>query len=154
AERMLVIFPFEEAVYREAGVPVEFVGHPLVDSVRAPADPRGVLQEIGLDPDRPLVALLPGSRPKEIALNLPPLLATVERLRRENPELRFAVAVAPSLEPGALERAFAGSGARLVQGRTPALLGSATLSLVASGTATVEAALVGAPMVVFYRVSP
>jgi lipid-A-disaccharide synthase len=154
SERMLVIFPFEEAVYREAGVPVEFVGHPLVDSVRPPADPKRVLAEIGLDPERPTIALLPGSRAKEIALNLPPLLAAVARLRREDPALQFAVAVAPSLEPQNLERAFSGSGARLVQGLTPALLGSATLSLVASGTATIEAALVGAPMVVFYRVSP
>jgi lipid-A-disaccharide synthase len=151
--RMLVIFPFEEALYREAGVPVTFVGHPLVDLVRPAPDRAAFLRASGLDPDRPVIAILPGSRPKEIGHNLTELARAAELLRRRKPELQFLVALAPSIDRAPLERAFAASGARLVAGATHAALGSATLALVASGTATVEAALLGVPMVVVYRIS-
>lgn len=151
--RMLVIFPFEEALYREAGVPVTFVGHPLVDLVRPAPDRAAFLRDCGLDPGRPVIAILPGSRPKEIGHNLAGLARAAERLRRRRPELQFLVALAPSIDRGSLERAFAASGARFVAGATHAALGAATLALVASGTATVEAALLGAPMVVVYRIS-
>jgi lipid-A-disaccharide synthase len=151
--RMLVIFPFEEEVYRQAGVPVTFVGHPLVDLVRPPADRPSFLRSCGLDPDRPVVAVLPGSRRKEVAHNLPALSGAAERLRRARPELQFLVALAPTLDPDPVESAFAASGAQLVSGATHAILGASRLALVASGTATVEAALLGVPMVVVYRVS-
>lgn len=151
--RMLVIFPFEETVYREAGVPVTFVGHPLVDLVRPAEDAAAFLESCGLDPDRPVVAVLPGSRPKEVAHNVSRLAAAAELLRKRKPELQFLVALAPSLDPAPVERAFAPSGARLVAGATHAALGAARLALVASGTATVEAALLRIPMVVVYRVS-
>lgn len=151
--RMLVIFPFEEEVYRKAGVPVSFVGHPLVDLVRPPEDGAGFLRSCGLDPDLPVMGILPGSRRKEVAHNLPPLAGAVERLHRERPDLQFLVALAPSLDRGPVERAFAASGARIVAGATHAVLGASRLALVASGTATIEAALLGVPMVVVYRVS-
>lgn len=154
ATRMLVIFPFEERLYREAGVPVTFVGHPLVDLVAPPPDPTALFRELGLDPQRRLVAVLPGSREKEVGLNLPPLAGAVRRLAAEEPTLQFVVALAPGLETARLEAAFAGTGARLVHGHTHAALAAARLGLVASGTATVEAALLGTPMVVVYRVSP
>lgn len=152
--RMLVIFPFEETVYREAGVPVTFVGHPLVDLVRPAADTAAFLESCGLDPGRPVVAVLPGSRQKEVAHNVTRLAAAAELLRERKPELQFLVALAPSLDPAPVERAFAPSGARLVAGATHAALSAARLALVASGTATVEAALLRVPMVVVYRVSP
>jgi lipid-A-disaccharide synthase len=151
--RMLVIFPFEEALYREAGVPVTFVGHPLVDLVRPAPDRAAFLRASGLDPDRPMVAVLPGSRPKEIDHNLPALARGAELLRRQKPDLQFLVALGPSTDAAPVERAFAASGARLVTGATHAALGAATVALVASGTATVEAALLGVPMVVVYRIS-
>jgi lipid-A-disaccharide synthase len=151
--RMLVIFPFEEAVYREAGIPVTFVGHPLVDLVRPAADRAAFLRGAGLDPDRPVIAVLPGSRPKEVGHNLTALAGGSELLRRRKPELQFLIAHAPSTDPAPLERAFAPCGARLVTGATHAALGAATLALVASGTATVEAALLDVPMVVVYRIS-
>jgi lipid-A-disaccharide synthase len=151
--RMLVIFPFEEAVYREAGIPVTFVGHPLVDLVRPAPDRAAYLRAAGNDPDRPVVAILPGSRPKEIGHNLAALAGAAERLRRGRPDLQFLIALAPSIDRAPLERAFAASGARFVTGETHAALGAATLALVASGTATVEAALLGVPMVVVYRIS-
>jgi lipid-A-disaccharide synthase len=151
--RMLVIFPFEEAVYREAGIPVTFVGHPLVDLVRPAPDRDAFLRGCGLDPARPVVAVLPGSRPKEIAHNLEALAGAVDLLRERKPELQFLVALAPSIDAAPLKRAFARSGARLVQDAAHSVLGAATLALVASGTATVEAALLGVPMVVVYRIS-
>ena len=151
--RMLVIFPFEEALYREAGVPVTFVGHPLVDLVRPAPDRAAFLRACGLHPERPVVAVLPGSRSKEVGHNLAALGRAAELLRQRHPELQFLVALAPSIDRAPVERAFAGCGARLVAGSTHAALGSATLALVASGTATVEAALLGVPMVVVYRIS-
>jgi hypothetical protein len=96
---MLVIFPFEEQLYRDAGVPVTFVGHPLVSLVRPATDPLALRRELGLDPERPVVALLPGSRPKEVAHNLPPIAASVDALATARPELQFVAAVAASLDP-------------------------------------------------------
>ncbi|HEY3120518.1 MAG TPA: lipid-A-disaccharide synthase [Vicinamibacteria bacterium] len=149
---MLVIFPFEEAIYREAGVRVRFVGHPLVDLVRPP-DRSVFLARHGLDPGRRLVAVLPGSRPREVAHNLPPLAGAVERLARARPELQFVAVSAPTLPPGTLEAPLAPLGARVVSGEAHGALGSADLALVASGTATVEAALLGTPMIVVYRLA-
>lgn len=153
-DRMLVIFPFEEAIYRSAGVPVTFVGHPLVDLVQPLADPPAFLRSIGLDPARPVVAVLPGSRPQEVAHNLPPLAGGIERLARKRPDLQFLLALAPSLDPAAVRAALGPQPVSLVVGRTHAVLSAATLGLVASGTATVEAAILGTPMVVVYRISP
>jgi lipid-A-disaccharide synthase len=150
--RMLVIFPFEEALYRGAGVPVTFVGHPLVDLVR-PADRNSVAARLGVEAARPMIALLPGSRPKEVAHNLPPLVGAVDRLRREQPELQFVLAAAPSIDRALLQRSVETRPIRIVVGNTHDVLGSADLALVASGTATVEAALLRTPMIVVYRLS-
>jgi lipid-A-disaccharide synthase len=152
-ERILVLFPFEPAVYEAAGVPVTFVGHPLVDLVRPAPDRAAFLAAQGLDAARPLVAVLPGSRPREIAYNLPPLAGAIEQLARERPTLQFALALAPGVDGDGLARDLRGLPVRLVRGQTHALLGAADVALVASGTATVEAALLGTPMVVVYRVS-
>jgi lipid-A-disaccharide synthase len=153
-DHMLVIFPFEEALYREAGVPVTFVGHPLVDLVHPPADKREFVRALGLDADRPVVALLPGSRPKEIAHNLPPLAGAVEKLAAERPELQFLLALAPSLSFRTVAEALGSLPVHVVANQAQGVLASSTVSVVASGTATVEAALLGAPMVVVYRLAP
>jgi lipid-A-disaccharide synthase len=152
--RMLVIFPFEEALYRDAGVPVSFVGHPLVSLVHPPADPGTLRRELGLDPERPVVALLPGSRAKEVAHNLPPMAESVDALAAARPGLQFVAAVAPSLDPALIRRGLGDRPVTIAHDRTHAALSAATAAIVASGTATVEAALLGAPMVVVYRLSP
>jgi lipid-A-disaccharide synthase len=152
--QMLVIFPFEEAFYREAGVRATFVGHPLVELVRPAADARAFLAAHGLDPARPVLALLPGSRRQEIAYNLPPIAGALRLLRRERPELQAALAVAPGLDASVFDAALGGIEVARIVGETHALMGAATAGIVASGTATVEAALLDLPSVVVYRVSP
>ena len=150
---MIVIFPFEARVYEDAGVPVTFVGHPLVDLVAPLPDRDAFLASLGLDPSRSLIALLPGSRRKEIAHNLPAMAGAVRLLAERRPDLQFAAAVGPSIEPRTLREGLPAQVA-LVQGRTHAVLAAAAAAVVASGTATVEAALLGTPMVVVYRLSP
>jgi lipid-A-disaccharide synthase len=124
-----------------------------VDLIERPPDPAAFLTAHGLDPARPVVALLPGSRRKEVAANLPPLAAALPRIRAARPEVQFLLALAASLERSAVEPRLAGLGVTVVQDETHAALGSAELALVASGTATVETALLGTPMLVVYRLS-
>ncbi len=152
--RMIVIFPFEEPLYREAGVPVSFVGHPLVDLARPAPDPAAFLAARGLDPLRPVLAVLPGSRPQEVAHNLPAIAGALRLLRERRGDVQAALAVAPGLDPRAFDAALAELPAVRVQGDTHGLLSSATAGIVASGTATVEAALLDLPMVVVYRLAP
>jgi lipid-A-disaccharide synthase len=151
---MLVLFPFEEPLYREAGVSVTFVGHPLVDRVRPAPNRPAFLASHGLDAHRPLLALLPGSRPQEVAHNLPPLAGAVSLLRARRPDLQFALAAAASLDPVLFQAQLRHVPVTVVRGETHAVMGAAGLGLVASGTATVEAALLGLPMLVVYRLSP
>jgi lipid-A-disaccharide synthase len=151
---MLVIFPFEEAHYQAAGVPVTFVGHPLVELLRREPDRATFCAAHGLDPARPLVALLPGSRRQEVAHNLPPMADGVGALLRSGRDAQFALALAPALDAGPVEAAFRDLPVRIVRGGAHALLSTCDAAVVASGTATVEAALLDAPTVVVYRLSP
>ena len=157
-ERMVVIFPFEEAIYREAGVPVDFVGHPLVDVVKASMSRAEFAARHGLDPNRPIVTLLPGSRRSEIERHYPLIMEACERLSgelRTRGSIQFVLAAAPALGAelfAPYERP--GVSVTRVEGATYDALGAADCAIVASGTATVEAALLGTPMVVVYRVSP
>jgi lipid-A-disaccharide synthase len=154
-DRVLVIFPFEEQIYRDAGVPVQFVGHPLVDLARAQEPKDAFLREIGLDPDRPIVALLPGSRPNEVERLLPIIRDAVSKIAAQLPRAQFVLARAPSLD-NRLFSSTTWSGVRPVQvlARTDDVLAIANVAITASGTATVQAALHGRPMVVVYRLSP
>ncbi|MGH9746880.1 MAG: lipid-A-disaccharide synthase [Candidatus Acidiferrales bacterium] len=157
-ERIVVIFPFEEKIYRDAGVPVNFVGHPLVDVVRASATREEFASRHGLDPRRPIVTLLPGSRRNEIAQHYPRIMEACERLAREAPAggaIQFVLAAAPSLGHELFaQHARSDVSVTRVEGATYDALAAADCAIVASGTATVEAALLGTPMVVVYRVSP
>jgi lipid-A-disaccharide synthase len=156
ADRVLVIFPFEEAIYRDAGVPVEWVGHPLLD-VLPDSEPReAFLSRVGLDPARPVVALLPGSRGNEVRAILPDLARAVAIVRERAPGTQALVARAPHLDE-ALFAPLAAAGepaAVVVDGVADAVLSAADVALVASGTVTVQAALHACPMVVVYRLAP
>jgi lipid-A-disaccharide synthase len=155
ADRVLVIFPFEEQIYREAGVPVEFVGHPLVDLARAQEPRDSFLGELRLDPSRPIVALLPGSRPNEVERLLPVMGAAVKQISTRLPGVQFVIARAPSLDDGLFSNVEWDSVKPvLVLARTDDVLAIANVVITASGTATVQAALHGRPMVVIYKLSP
>jgi lipid-A-disaccharide synthase len=161
ADRVLVIFPFEEQIYRDAGVPVEWVGHPLLD-VAPPVEPRPeFLTAVGLDPSKPVVAMLPGSRRNELRAILPDLARAAVLIRQRLPDAQFVVARAPHLpdelfEPLqqlSIDGKDGRSAAVLLEGRADEVLASADIALVASGTVTVQAALHECPMVVVYRLS-
>ncbi len=155
ADRVLVIFPFEEEIYRRAGVPVEWVGHPLLD-VSAEVEPRATfLGRLGLDPAKPVVALLPGSRINEVSAILPGLVGAARIIHERLPGAQFVLARAPHLS----DELFADLNARgpsiaMIADATDNVLAAADVALVASGTVTVQAALRECPMVVVYRLSP
>jgi lipid-A-disaccharide synthase len=153
-ERMLVIFPFEVDFYRKHGIEVEFVGHPLAGEVAA-RQPRGAFfAAAGLDPGRPLLAMLPGSRRKEVAYILPPLVDAARLLAKRRPDLQFVLPLAPTVERRQVEELLGGFGAMtIVEGNTYSAVGHADVAVVASGTATVETAILGTPLVVVYRAS-
>ncbi len=153
--RALCIFPFEEDFYRKAGVQTDWIGHPLVDSVRASMTREEFARRYGLNPKLPMVAVLPGSRPSELAHHMPQLMAAVAQMNAGG-QRQFVFAVAPGLTQAQM-KAHTGSlapGVTIVENATYELLGAADVAIVSSGTATVEAALLGAPMVVVYRVAP
>jgi lipid-A-disaccharide synthase len=151
--RVLAIFPFEVGLYQEAGVPVEFVGHPLLDVLPALArDPA----RHGLAADgETLVGLLPGSRDAEVRRHLPVLLGAAQRIRARRPGTRFALPVAGTIASGVIVEAVRASGlpVEVRSGDAHRVMAAADLLLIASGTATLEAACYGAPMVVLYRLS-
>jgi lipid-A-disaccharide synthase len=154
--RVLVIFPFEAEIYERAGVPVEFVGHPLIDLAAASRSRESVAAAAGLDPGRPIVALLPGSRPNELRRLLAPMVDGARLLSSQLPDVQFLLARAPGLDDALFTPATA-SGApsiRVVEGATDDVLQAADVVITASGTATVQTALHGRPMVIVYRLSP
>jgi len=150
ARRIAVILPFEEALFQRAGGRVTFVGHPLLQE-GAPRSERGEFcARWGIDPDRPILALFPGSRKQEIRRHLAPFLGAALEMRRRQPELQVALALAPSLTlPPTAEL----SGVHVVSDG-PGLLAQARGALVKSGTTTLEATLAGVPFVVAYRTHP
>jgi lipid-A-disaccharide synthase len=151
--RVLVIFPFEERLYEDAGVDVRFIGHPLVDMAKA-TEPRAMfLPSLGLRADAPTVALLPGSRRNEVAHTVPVFAAAMALIRAQLPAAQFVVACAPALDEARFSP-LGRSGAVLVQDRTDEVIASADVAITASGTATVQCALHERPMVVVYRLSP
>ena len=153
-KRMLCIFPFEEKYYRDRGVAADFVGHPQVDEVRATRSRAEFAARYHLNPARLIVALLPGSRRNELRYNLPTMLEACRLIATKQPA-QFALALAPALRPAeVVPFAQADMPVHLVEDETYNALASADAAIVSSGTATVEAALLGVPMVVVYRLAP
>ncbi len=156
-DHLLCIFPFEEEFFRSRGVHATYIGHPLAAMVRPSLDRDAFFERHGLDARLPLVALLPGSRPGEAARHWPAVLDAAARLAKSRPA-QFVLAVPPGrfvqapVSSTLTERNGAPS-IQVVEGETWNVLASADVALAASGTVTVEAALLGTPMVVFYRVS-
>jgi len=156
-DHLFCIFPFEEAFFRERGVPVTYLGHPLIGAIGARRTRAEFLAEHGIPDDRPLIAVLPGSRPGEAARHLEPLADAADRLTRERP-VTFVAGTPPGfskiVNPSSFWERFHRSSIKVIEGSTWDLLAHSEMALAASGTVTVEAALLGTPMVTFYRVTP
>jgi lipid-A-disaccharide synthase len=152
-DHLAVVFPFEPALYTGRDCAVEFVGHPLLDRVGATRSREATLAAHGLDPTKRLVLLLPGSRAKEVDHLLPPMLAAVKELAA--PDRQFVLALAHTVPRAGVEAAIhrTGAGVPVVDEDTYNLMAAADLALVASGTATLECALLECPMVIAYRVA-
>lgn len=157
-DRMLVIFPFETEIYAKAGVPVEFVGHPLVDLTKFVRPRAEFLASLGLSADRPVLALLPGSRANELRHVLPVLAAAAETIAAVVRSVQFVIARAPSLDSALLAPVEAmrkaGLTVAIADQVTDDVLAAADAVVTASGTATVQTALHDRPMVIVYRLSP
>jgi lipid-A-disaccharide synthase len=158
-DRMAVIFPFEVGVYAGSGLRVDFVGHPLVDPMRAvreKTDRCAVRAELGVAPEQRLVLLLPGSRHNELRYGLPLQLAVAAKLRARLPECVFVLAVAPSVRRAAVDAALASQAldVKVVEGRTHEAMIAADAALVKPGTASLELALLGCPHVAAGRANP
>ncbi len=156
-DRMLCLFPFETAIYRQHAIAADFVGHPLADEIPIQSDRAAARAALGLPATGRLLALLPGSRGGEVGLLAPLFLATAQRLSRADPELRLVLpAASPErlVQLQALLPAYSGLPLTLVEGRSREVMMAADAVLLASGTATLEALLVQCPMAVAYRMSP
>ncbi len=156
-DRMLVVFPFEEEIYRRRGVEVEYVGHPLVDDARPALEPARAAAAMALDPARPTLGILPGSRSSEIRRNLPPALGAARLVRRFFRELQLVLPVAPQITDAEIRPILSGHPdleVRAVRMPLAEVLPACRAAIVASGTATLETALLGIPMVVIYRLNP
>jgi lipid-A-disaccharide synthase len=152
-DTLYCLFDFEPELFRGYPVDARFVGHPLVEVVKPECDRAAFFAETGLDPARPLVALLPGSRKGEIQRLLPPLAALARTWKGARPEVQWVLPVAPTLDPAFVAAHLDGAPVTLVQDRSYAARAHADAALVASGTATLETALLGTPFAIVYKLN-
>jgi lipid-A-disaccharide synthase len=155
-DRMAVILPFEKEVYAEMGVDVDFVGHPLLDAVNRSRSRTEALAAFGLRDARPIVALLPGSREKEVTSLLPEMAGAAGILVRDFPDAQFLLPLAETVDPALVRGILRGHAVpvTVLPGQMYDAVGISDAAMVASGTATLETALLGTPMVIAYRISP
>lgn len=152
-DRMFVVFPFEEKLYRDAGIPVEFVGHPLLEQMATPQPKEDFCRRWGFAPDRPIVGLFPGSRKQELERIFPAMLGAAEILTRSHGAqigIGAASALASDFVASFLDN---GTPGKMLHNATHDLMANADVALVTSGTATLETAILQTPMVVVYRTS-
>jgi lipid-A-disaccharide synthase len=154
--KMLVLFPFEEALYRAAGVDVAFVGHPLLDALADVPERDACRARLAIAETARAVALLPGSRTAEVRRHLPILLGAAAKIREAEPDVTLLLGLSETMDRQAVVAATtrAGVPVRVIQGRTPEVMRAADFLLAVSGTVTLEAAILGTPMLITYRVSP
>jgi lipid-A-disaccharide synthase len=156
-DHVLCIFPFEPALLAKQGIAASYVGHPLANVIPMAPDRAAARTALGLDAEAPVVALLPGSRRSELRYLGDRFLAAAALMQQARPELRFVLPALPSLR-GEVEQLIAGSAMKgrvqLIDGRSHAALAACDVTLIASGTATLEAALFKRPMVIAYNMNP
>jgi lipid-A-disaccharide synthase len=157
-DRMVVIFPFEAEFYRQRGVAADYVGHPFLETLPPRVDRRAWLVAQGLDPKRLTVALLPGSRASEIRVHLPLMLEAARILKQAVPQCQFVLPLASTIPEELVRLEVVGGGFKpaltIIPGQSYEALAAAQVALVASGTATLEAALAATPTIIVYQVSP
>ena len=155
-DRMAVILPFEEKFYRERGLKVDFVGHPLLDALPEHVDKERVKKKLGLSQAYPVMGVLPGSRKEEVKNLLPVMIHAAEILERRYPNIRFFLPLAPTLKREFVQSILAGTSVeiKIFQGDIYEILSACDIALVASGTATLETGLMEVPMIITYKVSP
>ncbi len=151
-ERMLVLFPFEAAFYERASVPVRFVGYPVNEPPSVDRDE--LCRKIGFDPQRPILALMPGSRSGEVGRQIPTMRRAASQLKSRHPELQFLIPQASGLDRAALDPLADLPDTRVHRGDYPDVLTLCEASIVAAGTATLDCALAGLPSVVIYWMNP
>jgi lipid-A-disaccharide synthase len=154
--KMAVILPFEAPLYEQAGVDVEFVGHPLLDVLDQGLTREKARRRLGVSTNALFIGLLPGSREREVKSLLPPLVGAAELLAADFPRSRFMIPLAAAIDRDMVRGFIAESRLPIdiVEGRTFEMMKAADLLLMASGTATLEGAIAGCPMVIIYRLSP
>lgn len=151
--KLFVILPFEAKLYHSAGIDAEFVGHPLLDLVPLDGSKADACARCGLDPAAPVIGILPGSRRSELQYLLRPMLEAAALIHARMPAAQFILPLAETLQPAEVQKALetAAVPIRLLQRQTYEVMQAADVLLVASGTATLEAALIGTPMVIVYK---
>ena len=154
-KKMVVFFPFEVPIYKAAGVDVEWVGHPLIDIVRPTLSKEVAFQRFGLDPHRRTIGLLPGSRIHEVKRLLPPILDSMRLLQKEISDLQFVIPLAPGFTEKSISPWMENSPVpvKLIIGLVYDVMNISELLITASGTATLEGAILRKPMIVVYKVS-
>jgi lipid-A-disaccharide synthase len=154
-KKIIVFFSFEVPLYQAAGADVEWVGHPLLDIVKPSLSKEGAFQRLGLDPHRRTIGLLPGSRIHEVERLLPPLLASAQLLQKEISDLQFVIPLAPGFTEGTISTWLRNCSVpiKLVKGWTYDVMNISELLIMASGTATLEGAILGKPMIIIYKLS-
>ena len=152
---MIVILPFEVDIYKKAGVDVKYVGHPLTDVVHSSLTQYDARKQLGLDPSMRTIALLPGSRTKEITYLLPEMLTAAGILKKRYQKIQFVLPVAPTLQASLIHTFVAASDVqvKVVTGKAYDVLRASDAAIVTSGTATLETGLMAVPMVIVYRFS-
>ena len=150
ADKMAVLFPFEVDCYKNTGLACEFVGHPVAETIKISRPKEEIKESLGLDPQRKVLSLLPGSRPNEIKRHQHIVMEVAAKIKKNFPEIQVVV----PLSPGTKFPVVSPDYLKIIYGRTTEALACSEAAAVASGTATLETALLGTPMVVFYSISP
>jgi len=156
-DMMAVLFPFEEKFYQDANVPVRFVGHPLVDKAHASKSKQQSMQDYALDQQRKVVGIFPGSRRGEIERLLPLQLDVAKRIKQSHPDIQFILSVASTLKKNEFDDCLAkyeSLGIKLVKDNVYDVMQVCDAIITASGTATLEIALMGIPAAITYKISP
>lgn len=150
-DKVLCIFPFEIEMYKEYGIDVHYCGHPLIRQLPTKADKKEFFERHGLDINKPLVSVFPGSRPLELKFLASTLINGAVKLQKKHPEIQFCISHAPNLSDDVYEKYIKSGNFKIIKGENQALLSVSDALILASGTVALEAALYGVPLVIGYK---